>query len=313
MTTPNSMAPNSMTPNSTTRPGHRLIARLPGALWLGLMLVLWAAPDGLAASKPVNQGSAGKAAVDLELVLAVDISRSMDPEEQLLQLAGYVAAFRDPDVIGAIQGGPIGRIAVSYFEWAGTGLVRELLPWRLVDGPESAEAVAQALAATTPARMRRTSISGGLRHALDLFERSPFTAPRRVIDISGDGPNNQGEPVTEARDAVLERGIVINGLPVMLRQAYPGFFDIQNLDLYYEDCVIGGFGAFAIPVREPSEFAAAIRRKLVLEIAGRMPEPRPIPAQYSPAQYSGRESSPLSPSNCLIGEQLWGDMIESIE
>jgi hypothetical protein len=242
--------------------------------------------------------------VDLELILAVDVSRSMDPEEQLLQLAGYVAAFRDPDVIGAIQGGPTGRIAVAYFEWAGTGLVRDLVTWRVVDGPESAEAVAQALNATTPALMRRTSISGGLRHALSLFERSPFTAPRRVIDISGDGPNNQGEPVTEARDAVLERGIVINGLPVMLRPAYSGFFDIDNLDIYYEDCVIGGFGAFAIPVREPSEFASAIRRKLVLEIAGRMPEPRLIPAQYGGAS---------APANCLIGERLWGDMIDSME
>lgn len=262
------------------------------------------APNTAAASTLVQDGT--RPVVDLELVLAVDVSRSMDPQEQLLQQAGYVAAFRNPEVIEAIQGGPLGRIAVTYFEWAGSGLIRELVPWTLVDGPESADAVATLLAAAEPARLRRTSISGALTEALRRFDRSPYSSPRRVIDVSGDGPNNQGEPVEWARDRVLERGIVINGLPVMLRPSYSGFFDISELDIYYEDCVIGGFGAFIVPVQSADHFATAIRRKLVLEIAGRVPEqaPRLIPAQ---------SGGPLAKMDCLIGEKLWDQWFNNME
>jgi hypothetical protein len=271
----------------------------------GLCLLLFLALTGSGQATTLAQDGT-RPAVDLELVLAVDVSRSMDPQEQLLQQAGYIAAFRNPEVIDAIQGGPLGRIAVTYFEWAGSGLVRELVPWTVVDGPQSAEAVAVMLAAAEPGRLSRTSISGALTEALRQFDRSPYSSPRRVIDVSGDGPNNQGEPVEWARDRALERGIVINGLPVMLRPSYSGFFDISELDIYYEDCVIGGFGAFIVPVQSADHFATAIRRKLVLEIAGRMPEqaPRLIPAQ---------SSGPLAKMDCLIGEKLWDQWFNNME
>jgi len=230
--------------------------------------------------------------VDLELVLAVDVSRSMDPDEQRLQILGYANAFLDPEVLTAITSGPLGRIAVTYFEWAGTGRVREIVPWTLVDGADSATQVAQILADVEPGSMRRTSISGALSWADTAFRNSPFRGTRRVVDISGDGPNNQGERVTDARDRLLDQGIVINGLPVMLRPSYSGFFDIENLDIYYEDCVIGGFGSFIVPVQDAADFSNVIRRKLVLEIAGRLPPPRLRPAQGVTM-------------DCLIGERLW--------
>ena len=276
-----------------------------GRMTTGLWVLLFLALPGAGNTATLVQGN-GRPGVDLELVLAVDVSRSMDPQEQLLQQAGYIAAFRNPEVIDAIQGGPLGRIAVTYFESAGTGLIRELVPWTVVDGPESAEAVASMLATAEPGRLSRTSISGALTEALRQFDRSPFSSPRRVIDVSGDGPNNQGEPVEWARDRVLERGIVINGLPVMLRPSYSGFFDISELDIYYEDCVIGGFGAFIVPVQNPEKFATAIRRKLVLEIAGRTPDRAP---HIVPVQSGGA----FAKMDCLIGEKLWNQWFNNME
>lgn len=246
-------------------------------------------------------------AVDLQLVLAVDISRSMDQDEQSLQRAGYVAALRDPEVIRAIEGGPLGRIALTYVEWAGHGLQTVLVPWTLIDGAASAGRVADALAAAPLQRLSRPSISNALTFSAGLFETSGVASPRRVIDISGDGPNNQGFRVTDARDAVIDRGITINGLPIMLKTGFPsGFFDVQNLDLYYEDCVIGGFGAFLVTVQDPREFADAIRRKLILEIAGRMPPPRAVPARWMPAQMAEL-------SDCQIGEKLWDNWMRNAE
>ena len=246
--------------------------------------------------------------VDLQLVLAVDISRSMDQDEQSLQRAGYVTALRDPEVIAAIQGGPLGRIAVTYVEWAGQGLQTVLVPWTLIDSAESAGLVADALAVQPLQRLRRTSISNALTFSAAHFERSGFESARRVIDISGDGPNNQGFRVTDARDAVIDQGITINGLPIMLKTGYPsGFFDVQNLDLYYEDCVIGGFGAFLVTVQDPAEFAGAIRRKLILEIAGRMPPPQAVPAQWTQAQ------APFTETDCQIGEKLWDSWMRGAE
>ncbi len=253
--------------------------------------------------------------VDLQLVLAVDISRSMDQDEQSLQRAGYVAALRDPEVISAIQGGPLGRIAITYVEWAGQGLQTVLVPWTLIDGAESAGLVADALADQPLQRLRRTSISDALTFAAAHFETSDFESARRVIDISGDGPNNQGFRVTDARDAVIDQGITINGLPIMLKTGFPsGFFDVQNLDLYYEDCVIGGFGAFLVTVQDAGEFAAAIRRKLILEIAGRTPPARAIPAQWSQAQWSPPQSGAgFDESDCQIGEKLWDSWMRGAE
>lgn len=219
--------------------------------------------------------AAGNEAVDAELVLAVDASRSMDIEEFELQRAGYIAALRDPDFVRAVQAGSLGRVAIAYFEWASSPRAESLLGWRVVDGPESAEALAAELESRPFSSFRGTSISGALIYGRQLIEQNRFDAPRRVIDISGDGPNNAGTPVLAARDAVVEAGIVINGLPILVRPSGTA----SRLDLYYSDCVIGGPGAFVLPIRAASEFAAAIRRKLILEVSGIMPPPQPTPVQ----------------------------------
>ena len=209
--------------------------------------------------------------VDLELALAVDVSRSMDTEEQRVQREGYIEAFRHPDVIDAIRTGPLGRIAVTYFEWAGPGDRVTIVPWMLIETAEDGSAFAAQLERASITRQSGTSISGAIRYAGGLFGET-FNGYRRVVDISGDGPNNAGSPVEEARDWLLEQGVIINGLPIMLNRVYGhGPFGIPELDIYYEDCVIGGPGAFVIAVRSPEEFAEAIRRKLILEIAGIQP------------------------------------------
>ncbi|ESR26012.1 DUF1194 domain-containing protein [Lutibaculum baratangense] len=229
--------------------------------------------------------------VDVELVIAVDISMSMDAKEQRLQREGYVAAFRDPRVINAIASGLHQRIAVAFVEWAGTATQNLVLDWTLVDGPDAAAELAARLEALPFTRARRTSISGAIGFSAGLFENSGFRGLKRVIDVSGDGPNNQGERVTAARDRAVAQGIVINGLPFLTAPAsYFAYFDIADLDLYYADCVIGGPGAFIVPVRDPSEFATAIRQKLVLEIAG------PLPAREA-------ANEPRVP--CDIGERIW--------
>jgi hypothetical protein len=234
--------------------------------------------------------------VDLELVLAVDISRSMDYDEQALQRAGYVGAFRHPEVIAAIGSGMIGRIAVTYLEWAGPATQLHVVGWTLIEDTQSAHAFADAMAAAPTSRERHTSISTGLITAAGLLAVSPFAGLREVIDVSGDGPNNMGPPVLEARQAALARGVTINGLPIMLRPG-GGFFNVQDLDVYYEHCVIGGPAAFLVTVESPDRFALAIRRKLVLEIAGRTPwlVPGPIPAAATGVQ---------DDYDCLIGEKL---------
>jgi hypothetical protein len=235
-------------------------------------------------------------AVDLELVLAVDVSLSMDLEEQRLQRDGYIAALRDPQVIAAIQSGPIGRIAVTYVEWAGPFSQFTIVPWMMIDGKETAEELASRLAQAPISRHRMTSISSALTYAGRQFDINPFRGTRRVIDISGDGPNNSGPPVEGIRDQLVKNGVVINGLPIILRPSQSSFFDINFLDRYYADCVIGGQGSFMIPIREKSEFATATRQKLLLEISGYEPPPRLIKAQLKPEP---------DKSDCLIGESLW--------
>ncbi|HEX2256311.1 MAG TPA: DUF1194 domain-containing protein, partial [Afifellaceae bacterium] len=202
-------------------------------------------------------------------MLAVDVSWSMDYDEQRLQRQGYVDGFRHAEVIRAIETGGWGRIAVTYVEWAGGELQRVVVPWTLIDGASTAEAFAATLEREPIGRMRRTSISGALRFSGSLFGQSEYEGVRRVVDVSGDGANNSGPPVVPERDALVDRGIVVNGLPIMIKEVNPsGFFNLPELDIYYEDCVIGGTGAFIVTVTDPQHFAVAIRRKLVLEIAG---------------------------------------------
>ena len=233
--------------------------------------------------------------VDLALVVAVDISYSMDPEEQALQRDGFAQAFRNPAVHDAIRRGMLGRIAVVYAEWAGAFDQRVVVPWAVLDNPESVMAFADRIAGVPLRRAQRTSIAGAIDFGAKLLEESGFEATRRVIDVSGDGPNNQGRLVTLARNEAVAKGITVNGLPVMLKK--PGYLDIQDLDAYYRDCVIGGAGAFMVPAREKDQFQAAIRTKILLEVAGFVPEPAPL---LQRAQ--GEEKA-----NCLVGETQWRD------
>ena len=241
--------------------------------------------------------------VDLELVLAVDISLSMDDEEQRLQRDGFIAAIRHPDVIAAIRDGLNGRIALTYLEWAGTASQEVLVPWSLIDGKAAAEAFAEKLAAIPLRGAHRTSISGAMQYSRVLFEGSGFRGPRQVVDVSGDGANNQGMPVTVARDRLVDQGIVINGLAIMVeRQGVEDFFTLANLDEYFEDCVIGGPGAFVIRITDRNQLAPAIRRKMMLEIAAADPRISPAAAPVL------RE-----PADCLIGETRWRRFRELVE
>jgi hypothetical protein len=246
----------------------------------------------LAVALGTGPASAQETEVDLELVLAVDVSGSMDRDEQELQRNGYVEAFRHPDVISAIGSGMLGRIAVTYIEWAGPANQAIIVPWTIVDGAEAGRKVADRLAAAPISRFRGTSISGSLMFTAPAFDNNGLAGTRRVIDISGDGPNNMGIPVLVAREPVLAAGITINGLPIMVKRPN-GFYSIAALDVYYEDCVIGGPGSFLIAIESRDMFASAIRRKLVLEIAGAAP--RIIPAA---------ETSRPRRIDCLIGERL---------
>lgn len=227
--------------------------------------------------------------VDVELALMVDVSRSMSPEEMEIQRRGYGEALVSDQVVGVIQNGFIGRIAITYVEWAGNGSQRVVVPWTIIDGRESAQAVADKLTESFPVGLMHTSISGALRFAIDDMRDNAFDGLRRVIDVSGDGPNNIGAPVTHARDAAVAEGIVINGLPLMTWDENSRF-GIPDLDVYYRACVIGGPGGFVIPVTDWEDFPRAVRQKLVLELAGPVSV---LAAQHAPADY-----------DCLIGEKL---------
>lgn len=252
----------------------------------------FAAPAG--PRPPAQRDAASAIPVDVELILAVDVSYSMDPEEQALQREGYMAAVTSREFLQALREGMHGRIAMTYFEWAGTHHRQVIVPWRLIDGPESADGFAADIARARYTRASRTSISGALLFAAPLFDGSGYRGVRRVIDVSGDGANNDGPLVALTRDEVLAKRIIINGLPIMLKRPNPGTMDIDQLDVYYEDCVIGGPGAFVIPIKARDQFREAIRTKLVLEIAGRTPKPHIMPASAA---------APRIP--CTIGEKLW--------
>ncbi|HVY89447.1 MAG TPA: DUF1194 domain-containing protein [Hyphomonadaceae bacterium] len=270
-----------------------------------LALAALAGADSATAQKPL--------VVDLELVLAVDISRSMDQDEHALQRNGYVEAFRDKDVINALLSGPEGKIAVTYMEWAAE--TYPTIPWTIIDSEKAAHAFADRLAAEPVFGERRTSISTALYGAEKLIDQNNIASHRRVIDVSGDGANNYGPPVEEARDFVVKQGIIVNGLPIMLEQDRGGPYggrgiDIDHLDRYYKGCVIGGAGAFIAPVFSLQQLAATIRKKLVLEIAGReLPDAAPV--QYGEARPASGQAGvipaqlklPTEKQDCLAGEK----------
>jgi hypothetical protein len=270
---------------------HFQTAACAAAVIVAASFAVWAAPHSRFADT-----SPSAMAVDVELVFAVDVSYSMDPEEQALQREGYVLALRSREFMQALRQGANAKVAVTYIEWAGQMDQKVIMPWRLIEGPESADSVAAELAAAPYRRASRTSISGGLQFSKGLFDNSGYHGLRRVIDVSGDGANNSGAPIVPTRDDVLAAGITINGLPIMLKRPNPGTMDIEDLDVYYEDCVVGGPGSFVIPIREREKFVEATRTKLVLEIAGREPAPHVMPASADKPRIS-----------CTIGEKMWQD------
>ncbi|MBB4648880.1 hypothetical protein GGQ99_000602 [Aminobacter niigataensis] len=242
--------------------------------------------------------------VDVELVLAVDVSLSMSPDELEIQRHGYAAALTHERVLQAIAEGAHGKIAVTYVEWAGSTSQIVIVPWTVIANRADAERVIRQLTAKPPNSARRTSISSALEFGSDLFAESAFRGMKRVIDISGDGPNNQGPPVDLIRDGVVAQGITINGLPLMTNGGFSNAYDVEDLDRYYADCVIGGPGAFMIPVNEWSQFPEAIRRKLVMELAGpASPQWAAEEAAYPPVVLA--QARPRY--DCLVGEKLWRD------
>ena len=227
--------------------------------------------------------------VDLELVLAIDVSQSVDAREGRLQRDGYVRAFRDPRIAQVIRNGQHGRIAVTYMEWAGAGLWQTTVPWQVIGSPAQALAFANVLEETPVARGSGTSISSAIFFGSTMFGGNRITSARRVIDISGDGKNNNGGNVVTARDRAVATGITINGLPILNSRAGGfgggftgrGFPSDPDLDTYYQDFVIGGPGAFMVPAESFDTFATAIQSKLIREIAGL--DHRPDASQFAAA------------------------------
>jgi Protein of unknown function (DUF1194) len=240
----------------------RTMARAAMAVVLGALLA--AAPS---APRPVPyQRQAPGAQVDVDLVLAVDASGSVDDDRFELQKEGYAEAFRNPKVLAAIKAGNEQAIAVSMVQWTGPTLHQQMVPWMLVRDANSADALARAIEAA-PRQLfgGGTSVSGAIDYSVLMLTASPYRADRRVIDVSGDGSNNLGRPAEQARDEAVAMGIRINGLPILAVE--------PDLDVYYKQSVIGGPGAFIIPAKGYEQFADAILRKLVAEISQTAPSP----------------------------------------
>jgi len=281
-----------------------------GLAFLIAALVGWAVPGGAAER------------VDLELVIATDVSRSIDEGEARLQREGVAAAFLAGDVVGAIRSGLLGRIAIAYIDYSSRPYNLVIVDWRVIRDQASANAFAEALLRAPLSEGRRTSIADAIEHAVEMIEGNRFAGTRRVIDISGDGPNNHGNLVSDVRDQAVAKRITINGLPIVNDPGVPfrSRYYLPDLDRYYAGCVIGGNGAFQVPARNFRDFARAMKKKLILEIAGLAPRPS-APHPSAPgrppiikAAAHGGAPPPAGPGyrlGCDIGERIraraWGD------
>lgn len=209
--------------------------------------------------------------VDLLLVLAADVSRSVDAQKFQLQREGYAAAVTDPRVIDAIRSGPRSQIAICFVEWSGVGNQKVVIDWAIVRDVASAQQFAAQLVEAPRAFADRTSISGGIDFAMTQFERSPFSSRRRTIDVSGDGTNNSGRDVRQARDEAVAQGITINSLAILSDRPLSWNAEHTNppggLEAYFRDNVIGGPGAFVLAAQNFNAFGQAIISKLIAEIA----------------------------------------------
>lgn len=274
--------------------------RFPGPIALSIPATAAAISLYLCQSHPVSAEAGDQTYVDAEIVLAVDVSSSMDAQEHAIQRNGYAAAIRHPEFIHAAMAGPHGSIAITYVEWAGYRDQALVAPWTIIGSAAAAHEFALTLE-TQPIHKFAlgTSISAAISMGAASIEANAIIGTKRVIDISGDGPNNSGDTVEAVRDEIVARGIVINGLPVMIRPStiYP------EMDLYYLDCVVGGAGAFVLPVFSAAEFPAAIRRKLILEMATLSLMPKVQRAQARGAQAR-------APVDCLVGEKARVEWVE---
>jgi hypothetical protein len=250
--------------------------------------------------------------VDLQLLLAIDVSGSVDNDEAKLQRQGYIDAFADERILRAIGSGPKGRIAVAYYEWSDGVYQRLVVDWTIISDRGSAEAFRARLKDASISIATRTSISGALQYGMAMFARSPHSSSRKVIDVSGDGPNNDGPFVTEARDKAVAAKITINGLPILNdRPNRMGFPSMPDLDLYYQDCVIGGRGAFMVAARDFDNFAEAVKQKLFLEVAGVSERRFPAVAQREgftlPVLWAHQRMNKIQPAHfkgdCQYGER----------
>lgn len=233
------------------------------------------------------QPAAAPPDVDLELVLAVDTSGSMDIGEARVQRLGYLEALRHPDFINAVKSGYLGRIAIGYFEWAGRVEESSVVAWQVIEEAKDAEAFAAKLEARPIGTRHGTSISSAIDFGTKLIETNAYFGARRIVDVSGDGYNNTGLPIAVTRDDALARGIVINGLAILIRATNA----TVPLEHYYAECVIGGPGSFMIPVRNVEDFTSAVRQKLLLEVSGLTPSLTAQPAAMR------------APVDCSIGEK----------
>jgi hypothetical protein len=231
-----------------------------GALLL-LILALVALPAGASAAEPV----------DLLLVLAADVSRSVDAAKFQLQRDGYAAAVSDPRVIEAIQSGRNARIGLTFVEWSGVGSQRVVIDWTVITNAETAKGFGDHLLEAPRSFADRTSISGAIEFAMGQIARAPYQAARRVIDVSGDGTNNAGREVTAARDEAVAQGVTINGLVILSETPLAWNPDHTNppggLENYYRDHVIGGSGAFVLAAQDFNSFGQAIVKKMIAEVA----------------------------------------------
>jgi Protein of unknown function (DUF1194) len=233
--------------------------------------------------------------MDVLLVLAVDVSRSIDDDEARLQRQGYRNAIADPRVVEAIRGGMLGAIGLAYVEWAGIEYQRLVIPWTRIASQADAEDWATALDRAPRQSLSWTSVSGGIDFSRRVLGEAPWQATRRVIDVSGDGENNSGPPVEQARDRAVTEGITINGLPILNDRPGFGVPSAVPLDEYYRQNVVGGPGAFVIAVEEFESFGLAVRRKLIREISDIPPVPRMAARASAPKPTEAGEGAASRP------------------
>jgi hypothetical protein len=255
------------------------------------------------------QGAGSSApTVDVALVIVTDVSYSVDENEARFQREGAITAFRSPDVVKAIQAGAVGQIAVAYIDFSSYSTNKVIANWQIVKDKASADAFADVLTAAPRTLGVQTSISSGLEMAEHLLEISGYRATRRVIDVSGDGPNNEGHLVDKTRDEILAKGITINGLPIMTPADQFDVYYLPDLDRYYEGCVIGGPGSFLQVAHGFEDLARALRRKLILEISdasqGQKPLLMKVAAVANPPPRAAQSSHRPYEKGCDVGERM---------